>query len=254
MKHYPTLTRAQHRSKQSGIVLVTSIIFLIVLSMLTIMALRKSLFEERMAGNDRDTYFAREAAELALRDAERDIAGQRFDAAYCTTANKATCHNNLRPANNRPVSAADAGNFWTAANPQYPSIGLITVTDTTTRAAVDGTENGVYTRDATTACGMPLWRAADWDKDDPDVKCTGAGAPDGIVRTTIYGEFTGAPNTFGPNARLPRYLIEILDASDMGVATSSKVYFRITAVGFGRLGNFGGGLTSVTLQSIYSPL
>ena len=75
------------------------------------------------------------------------------------------------------------------------------------------------------------------------------------MRTVVYGEFTGAPNTFGAGVRLPRYLVEVLDATnDLGLSDSTKVFFRITAVGFGRLGTDAGGLTSVTLQSVFSPL
>lgn len=256
MKHYTLRTQVSRPRRQSGIVLVTSVIFLIVLSALTIMALQRSLFEEKMAGNDRDTYYAREAAELALRDAERDIAGQRFDGTYCSTALKASCGGNLRPAGDRPTSAAEAGNFWVASNNAFPTIGSSTVS-TSARPAPDGSNVGWYNGvDATTACGKPLWQAADWDTTQAAAnKCTATA--NAIVRTTIYGEFTGAPTTsFAPGQRLPRYLVEVFNAEDMGIGSgkSQKVYLRITAVGFGRLSNFGGNVTSVTLQSIYSPL
>jgi type IV pilus assembly protein PilX len=240
------------RREMGGFVLITALIFLVVLSALTLMAMRKSIFEERMAGNDRDTVFAREAADLALRDAEHDIAGLRFDGAYCAVVGSTTCGGNLRPTGNRPANAVDAGNFWTLSNDQYSSIGNAAVSTSTTRTSpMTGSENGVYTRSAAIACGKPLWQAADWDADVPASghKCTDNAS---IVRTTIYGEFTGAPTT--TFVRPPRYLIEIFDATDMGIANSSKVYFRITAVGFGRISNDAGGLTSVTLQSIYSPL
>lgn len=237
----------------SGFVLITSLIFLVVLSMLTLMALRKSLFEERMSGNDRDTYVAREAAELALRDAERDILGQRFDGQYCAVVGASTCGGNLRQTGNRPANATDAGNFWIASNPQFQTMGTITLNSSARPGSLTGTNIGVYTRDSTTTCGKPLWQAADWDANSPPTarRCTDASS---IVRTVIFGEFTGAPNTFGTGARLPRYLIEIFDAQDMGIYNSNKVFFRITAVGFGRVGKDDGNLTSVTLQSVYSPL
>ena len=88
--------------------LVTAVIFLMVLSLLGVMAVRGSLFEERAAANERDLSLARENAELALRDAERDILGLRFDGQYCVAA---AC-TLLRPAGTRPLDAADAGNFW----------------------------------------------------------------------------------------------------------------------------------------------
>lgn len=63
----PTLER------QRGAALITGLIFLIVLTMMGITAARMSTLEERMAGNLRDRALAMQAAELTLRDAERDI-------------------------------------------------------------------------------------------------------------------------------------------------------------------------------------
>ncbi len=267
MRHSSIPRQNQHRPR--GFVLVTSLIFLVVLSTLTIMALQRSFFEEKMSSNDRDNGIAREMAELALRDAERDIDGMRIDGIRCAAAPPgpgvaiATCGGNRRPAGNRPANGGDAATFWSASNIQFPSIGLTTVSNAARPAPVSNTENGVYTQAATIACGRQLWQAADWDADPPTQRCTGGTA---FARTTIYGEFTGAPNPFGGAActtasvpRCPRYLIEILTSDNMGITVSSnKIFFRITAVGFGRLASDatvrGGGASSVTLQSVYSPL
>lgn len=59
--------------KQRGSTLVNALIMLIVLTMLMISAMRANIIEERMAGNARDWNVAFQAAEAALRDAERDI-------------------------------------------------------------------------------------------------------------------------------------------------------------------------------------
>lgn len=66
----PTLPR------QQGATLIVGLIFLVVLTMIGVTAARMSSLEERMAGNLRDRALAMQAAELALRDAERDILGQ----------------------------------------------------------------------------------------------------------------------------------------------------------------------------------
>ncbi len=58
---------------QRGAALITSLIFLIVLTLIGITAARMSGLEERMSGNLRDRSLAMQAAELALRDAELDI-------------------------------------------------------------------------------------------------------------------------------------------------------------------------------------
>jgi type IV pilus assembly protein PilX len=60
-------------SRQAGAALITGLIFLVVLTMIGITAARMSTLEERMSGNMRDRAVAMQAAELALRDAERDV-------------------------------------------------------------------------------------------------------------------------------------------------------------------------------------
>jgi type IV pilus assembly protein PilX len=58
------------RAAQSGAVLVTGLIFLLVLTMFVLALVRSGTLEERMARNARDQQMAREAAEAMLRDAE----------------------------------------------------------------------------------------------------------------------------------------------------------------------------------------
>jgi len=76
------------RHRQRGASLIVALLFLIVLTVLGLVALRSSTLHERMAGNDRDKATAFEAAEATLRDAERDIfvnlsSANAFDA-VCT--------------------------------------------------------------------------------------------------------------------------------------------------------------------------
>jgi type IV pilus assembly protein PilX len=73
MKLLPSSHSANNR--QTGAALITGLIFLVVLSMIGITAANMSTIEERMSGNMRDRSLAMQAAELALRDAERDIMG-----------------------------------------------------------------------------------------------------------------------------------------------------------------------------------
>jgi type IV pilus assembly protein PilX len=83
------MNRAQVAPSQRGASLVVALMFLLALTILGLVTVRSSTVQERMAGNDRDRAIAFEAAEAALRDAERDIlanltAGSPFDAA-CTS-------------------------------------------------------------------------------------------------------------------------------------------------------------------------
>lgn len=238
------------RQSQRGFVLVTSLIFLMVLSLLSVMAMRGTLFGERMAANDRDIAMAREFAELALRDAERDILGLRFDGVtYCRAPNGSTNCAVVRPLNSRPTSATDSGNFWVAANPWIDDIG----TDNGGRGGSTDIR-GFYTARSSTACGMPVWSGADWqDNALPARSC--AGTIGAAVPTVAYGTFTGATFNGPAGTAAPRYIIEMFKADDLQITpVSNKLFFRITAVGFGRTQNQAGRTTSVTLQSVFSPL
>ena len=62
--------RCSHRHQESGAVLYTGLIFLLVLSLIVLSALRSGTLEERMAANARNRQVAIQAAEAALRDAE----------------------------------------------------------------------------------------------------------------------------------------------------------------------------------------
>lgn len=232
--------------RQHGFVLVTAMIFLIVLSVLGVTALKGAMFEERMASNDRDRLIARENAELALRDAERDILGLRFDGKWCASDG---C-TNLRPSGTRPKTAAD-GNFWNVDSATNPEASFID-------GGLSQTANyrGVYSFDASTNCGKPVWQGADWGDPAATVrKCNGT--INAAVPTVAYGQFTQAP-FIGPdgnapnNIPAPRYIIEIFPGQALISSSSTKVFFRITSVGYGRTTG-PTGRTSVTLQSVFSP-
>jgi Tfp pilus assembly protein PilX len=60
-------------ARQSGAALITSLIFLTILTILGMSTLGTALLESRMAGNSRDRNLAFQAAEMGLRDAERYI-------------------------------------------------------------------------------------------------------------------------------------------------------------------------------------
>lgn len=59
--------------RQQGAALIMGLVFIVVLTVIGITAARMAGLEERMAGNMRDRALAMQAAELTLRDAERDI-------------------------------------------------------------------------------------------------------------------------------------------------------------------------------------
>jgi type IV pilus assembly protein PilX len=72
MKNGAFISLGRH---QRGAALLTGLIFMVILTLLGITAARMAGLEERMSGNMRDRSIAMQAAEMALRDAERDIRG-----------------------------------------------------------------------------------------------------------------------------------------------------------------------------------
>ena len=59
--------------REGGAILIVTLMFLVILTLLGVTAMTSATMEERMAGNTRDMAVALQAAESALRDARRDI-------------------------------------------------------------------------------------------------------------------------------------------------------------------------------------
>lgn len=117
MKH-PTF-----RQKQQGAVLIVSLLFLVILTMLGITAMTGTTFEERMAGNARDAAIAHHAAEAALREARDEIlllakSGRDVHVSVFGTADTATgtCAGRAGLCNSRVHS-----NDWRTVPPEIPA-------------------------------------------------------------------------------------------------------------------------------------
>ncbi|ERJ17892.1 Type 4 fimbrial biosis protein PilX [Salinisphaera shabanensis E1L3A] len=67
------------RRSQNGFVLVTSLIFLVVITLLAVSAINSSTLQERMASNQREKSRARQAADAALRRGELVLQDAVFD-------------------------------------------------------------------------------------------------------------------------------------------------------------------------------
>jgi type IV pilus assembly protein PilX len=63
----------QASPNQSGVVLITGLIFMVILTMIVLAVLRSGSLEERMAANARNRQLAMQAAEAVLRDAEETL-------------------------------------------------------------------------------------------------------------------------------------------------------------------------------------
>lgn len=80
---------------QRGVSLVVSLIFLVILTLLGLTAMRVATMEERMSGNARDRNIAFQAAEAALRDAEFDIRCQKYDGSSPYAGSRSPCISGL---------------------------------------------------------------------------------------------------------------------------------------------------------------
>jgi type IV pilus assembly protein PilX len=61
--------------RETGMALITGLIFLVVLTLIAVAAMRTTTLEERMSGNARDRDLAFQAAEAALRAGEQELEG-----------------------------------------------------------------------------------------------------------------------------------------------------------------------------------
>ena len=70
---------------ERGTALVVALLFLIIISMLGLSSMTTTTLEEKMSSNSRDQNLAMQAAEAALRDAERDLANTSITTRVITT-------------------------------------------------------------------------------------------------------------------------------------------------------------------------
>lgn len=82
-----------NRTTQRGVALITGLIFMVVLTLLVVAAMRTTILEEKMAGNARDINLAFQSAEAALRAGEQILNGASLPAfastgSYLTQASR----------------------------------------------------------------------------------------------------------------------------------------------------------------------
>jgi type IV pilus assembly protein PilX len=210
--------------------LIIVLIFLSAITGLTIYSVRQSLFGEGTARNQMDSEVARQAAEAALRDAERDIMNLT-----ATTLTNASCTRGR----DRPPIISD---FTSDCVQGY------CILPETDYADANWTDATSATTDA-----EPWWptgRGGRWNN-------TFAGKPGRSPVTSTncttftggvpFGTFTGT-NPIQGVAVQPEYLVEAF-VRRSPISRKETNYYRITARGFGYTQR-----TQVVLQTIYAPL
>lgn len=113
---------------QRGVTLITGLVFLVILTLISLAAMRTTALEERMAGNARDQDVAFQAAEAAMRDAMKQLPGLTPASAFAAGCAAGLCLNN-------PVTpvweALSANNQWITANTAMYGGAALTINGTT---------------------------------------------------------------------------------------------------------------------------
>jgi type IV pilus assembly protein PilX len=203
--------------REGGAILIVTLLFLVILTMLGVTAMTGTTMEERMAGNTRDSSIALQAAESVLRDARRDISRMPVGAGF-----------------GRPIPPIQS-DFGDAAG-------------TAGSCNTDPLKPGLC-RPANNPDGTPYTRIP------PSVLPSIPAAYDLQASPSVqFGAMTGAP-AVGDAQQLPvqpRYLLEIFCLREQGQSLGAQDFcnfYRITARGYGRNPN-----TQVTLQEMFVSL
>jgi type IV pilus assembly protein PilX len=196
-----------------GIALPVVLMFLLIITISAVYSIRRSTLAEGVTRNQLDYEVARQSAEAALRDAERDL----FSSLTSKPASALCDRSAARPLRDKLVPG-----LWDSTCPTGQC-----------RVSPDYLASSNY---ATVTNPQPWWPASKsglWGNNQNLSTCSFSGG-------VPIGTFTGTPQISGV-ARQPEYLIEWIDRE-------SDPVMRVTARGFGADVN-----TEVVLQSYVRP-
>lgn len=224
-----TVARSARSTKVRGMSLIIVLMFLTAITGLTIWSVRQSILGEGLARNQLDLQVAKQAAEAALRDAERDIMNLNAVAnvnASCTRGRA------------RPPQASDFNDICTQ--------GLCILPEADYAQSKWSGASG--------AVAEPWWptgRGGRWNNDfdeKPDRTVTPVDTTKCAFEGGVpLGTFTGVAAIKGVAVQ-PEYLVEYFRRPNATSYQPSNFY-RITARGFGYTQR-----TQVVLQTVFSPL
>jgi len=213
-----SLPSAARLERQRGVALIVALALIIALAGMALVGARSALLGESVSRNQLDIQVARQAAEAALRDAEKDLMlapGAAPAGAVCARGDDRPVLNQIA----RFTSACRRGQCATA-----------------------DWQNTDYAAAATTKVGEPWWPAeqgGQWNNDmSTKPTRTSAAACAAFNGGVPLGVFTGAAAVTGV-ARQPEYVIE-------PIRRGESFFFRITARGFGYRSG-----TEVVMQSYF---
>ena len=216
------------RDRQRGISLIVVLIFLVAITGLTLWSARYSMLGEGMARNQMDRETARQAAESALRDAERDI----MNITPTLLANASCTRSRSRPPIPSDFTTDCSQGLCIKPEADYMATNWSTASKTNKAVAEPWwpTEKGGVWNNAAKPGRTPVTTS------NCDFK---GGVP--------LGTYTGIPAIRGVAAQ-PEYVIERFNKVSGLLKKPTEVY-RITARGFGFSPR-----TEVVLQTIFVPM
>ena len=118
----------KHKKSQQGIALFVSLVFLLILTLIGITAMKATLLQEKMAGNCNEQNRAIQASEVALREAENWMQGLVAKPADLIAPNNAQVWRLMDGSSDHDVGGIDncsggdmwwrqcSGQWWTDAN------------------------------------------------------------------------------------------------------------------------------------------
>ena len=231
--------------RENGVALVVVLLFLILLTGVSVWGVRKSILSEGMARNQLDMEVAREAAESALRDAERDIFYPTM-----VTAQNASCARGVDEFSKNDFDTATKCNLGLCYmdDTNYSNLNWSTAVSTSTTKEVWWPTNK-----------GGLWNNVAADKPDRAAASTDTGHC-AFAGGVPLGTFTGAKALTGV-VQQPEYMIEYFyrknvrlnlvetQVSSTGLnANKVSPMYRVTARGFGYSKN-----SQVVLQTVVFP-
>lgn len=224
---------------QRGVALVVVMMFLIAITGIGLWTARHSILSEGMARNQTDQAAAWQAAEAALRDAERD-----FMTAFSSVATNASCSRGKLALNPNDFSPECKRGLCAIPEASYATASWVAASGTTSEPWWPGSKSGLWNDKLSTKPGrVPV------DTSNCDFA---GGVP--------LGTFTGTAALTGV-ARQPEYMIEyfkrknvrmnLVETQVSGQGSNPNEWsamYRITARGFGYSER-----TQVVLQTIFMP-
>lgn len=220
---------------QKGLSLVVVLLFLVAITSIAVLSARKATLQEGAGRNQLDMEVARQAAESALRDAERDLSGVVMDPSNASCDKRpeilffdSNCPNGLcRKVLDDSTASTYANSNWSTAaagstdksEPWWPT-----------------SKGGLWEDSSITEKSGESKKPWRTPKNSDHCTTFTGGVP--------LGTFTGAPAINGVAVQ-PEYLIEYFQKKD-GQGGQEVDAYRITARGFGYTRR-----TQVVLQTVF---